>query len=120
MRNVSLRRLCGLFLLTNTIACASAGASDLIFMQGFGNVSVFIDVPPDGSTIGGALPTFTGSASVAATLVWTNSETGYMGTGEEIPPCCLVEGPQRLYLKATTADGDFALAESDVTYAPGP
>ena len=109
----------GLVVLTSVMACGSAAAKDLIFMSGFGNVTVAISSPPDGTTIGGAEPLFTGAASVTATLDWYNSELGYVGSGDTIFPS-LVPGFQRIYLKATTSDPEIAWAECDVTFLGGP
>ena len=120
MSKLFLVRSLGLVVLANILACSGACASDLVFMNGFGNVSVTIFVPTDGITIGGVLPLFSGAASVPATLDWTDSVTGYMGSGEEITPSGLTLGFQRIYLKATTAGGDYALAEADVTLVIGP
>jgi len=113
-------RFFGYAMLVNAAACASAGASDLIFMNGFSSLTVTIFVPTDGLQIGGAISAFSGSASAPATLDWTDSVTGYLGSGEEIIPSGLAMGFQRIYLKATTADGDSALAESDITLVGGP
>ena len=110
----------GVAVLMSAAACTSAPASDLIFMKGYSNLTVTISSPTDGAEIGGAVPLFTGSASAPATLIWTDSVTGYIGTGEEILPSSLAMGFQRIYLKATTADGDYALAESDITVVGGP
>jgi len=118
-KHFRLRSVCSV-VLANVLACTSTYASDLVFMNGFGNVSVTIFVPTDGIQIGGALPLFSGAASVPATLDWTDSVTGYMGSGEEIIPSSLALGFQRIYLKATTAGGDYALAESDITVVIAP
>ena len=98
------------------MGCSEVRASDLIFAQGFGNISAAIIYPADGTTIGtGVPPVFSGSASVPATLVWTGTY-GYIGTGEEV----IVTqgfglGFQQIFLRATTADSESALAEADVT-----
>jgi len=120
---MSIRRMVhylGVVFLANAIVGGHATASDLIFMNGFSNGTVTIFTPTDGTSIGGALPTFMGSASLPATLTWTDSVTGFMGTGEEIIPSGLVMGFQMIYLKASFADGESALAESDITFTGGP
>lgn len=95
--------------------------SDLIFMNGFGNVTVVINYPADGSTLGTGIPiSLSGSASVPATLVWTSSTSGYLGTGDMISNAALSLGFQRITVKATTADPESAIAEVDVTVVNSP
>lgn len=115
-----LTHLIGLLGLSAIFASGSAYAGDVVFMNGFGNVSVAITYPVDGETLNipgatGVYITFVGSASVPATLVWTDSVTGYLGTGETIVHPNLALGMQQfITLKATAVDGEYAVDDVQV------
>ena len=115
-----LRRSLHFLVLSTVFASSTVSASDLIFMNGFGNVTVAISYPADGSTLGGATITLMGSASVPATLVWTSSTSGYLGTGDMIGNAPLSLGFQIVTVKATTADPESAIAEVGVTVVVSP
>lgn len=116
-----LTRSLRLLVLSTVFASSTVSASDLIFMNGFGNVTVAITYPADGSTLGTGVPIpLMGSASVPATLVWTSSTSGYLGTGDMIGNAPLSLGFQIVTVKATTADPESAIAEVGVTVVVSP
>jgi hypothetical protein len=111
-----MRRLVCLLVSAGSLFGHSVFASDLVFQSGFGNVRATISMPADGSTVGTGVPIgLAGSSTVPATLVWTSSTGGYLGTGPSIINAPLPLGAQIITLTATTAEPESALAEVSVT-----
>lgn len=107
-----------LFALEASVICGPASAHDLIFVNGFGSIMAVISHPGDGEQrTAGALIPFVGSASEPATLVWTSSLDGQIGTGSSFSASLSV-GIHEITLRATTAAPEAAEAQIELDVTP--